>query len=240
MPTVQMHNDWAGARTLTSAIYRQLRAGILSTQFLPGQKLNVSQLAKDYSVSLASIREGLSRLVADGLVEAIDNRGFFVTPVSEQDLSDLTRTRIDIESLALRRSIQHGDSEWAQSIVSAFEQMESHPRREPSGSALNEAWIRAHEHFHRALVSACGSTWLLNFRDSLYEHSERYRRLSIPLQTETRDITAEHRAILDAAVRRDEQAATEALASHFNTTMQFALSSNPQSGNKLWREANIT
>jgi DNA-binding GntR family transcriptional regulator len=48
----------------------------------------------------------LSRLVADGLVQASDQRGFRVSPVSHQDLLDVSRTRIDIESLALRRSMR--------------------------------------------------------------------------------------------------------------------------------------
>ena len=54
------------------------------------------------------MREALSRLVADGLVQASDQRGFRVSPVSAADLRDVTQTRVDIEGLALRRSIEHG------------------------------------------------------------------------------------------------------------------------------------
>ena len=51
--------------------------------------------------------------------------------------------------------------------------------------AHNEAWIVRHRIFHRALVNACGSQWLLGFRDVLHEQSERYRRLSIRRETGT-------------------------------------------------------
>ena len=87
-------------RSLTSAVQERLRADILSTRLLPGQKLHIAGLAKQFSVSLAAVREALSRLVADGLVQASDQRGFRVSPVSPADLRDVTQTRIDIEGLA--------------------------------------------------------------------------------------------------------------------------------------------
>ena len=99
-------------RSLTSAVQERLRADILSTRLLPGQKLHIAGLAKQFSVSLAAVREALSRLVADGLVQASDQRGFRVSPVSPADLRDVTQTRVDIEGLALRRSIERGDAAW--------------------------------------------------------------------------------------------------------------------------------
>ena len=108
-----------GPRTLTSAVLERLRADILSTKLVPGQKLHIAGLAKQFSVSLTAVREALSRLVADGLVQASDQRGFRVSPVSSADLEDVTRTRIDIESLALRRSIERGDQAWLVSVEQA-------------------------------------------------------------------------------------------------------------------------
>src|SRR3954470_12315540 len=107
-------------RSLTSAVQGRLRADILSTRLLPGQKLHIAGLAKQFSVSLAAVREALSRLVADGLVQASDQRGFRVSPVSSADLRDVTQTRVDIEGLALRRSIEHGDQAWLGSVERSF------------------------------------------------------------------------------------------------------------------------
>src|SRR5216684_2503910 len=119
-------------RSLTSAVQERLRADILATRLLPGQKLHIAGLAKQFSVSLAAVREALSRLVADGLVQASDQRGFRVSPVSSADLEDVTRTRIDIESLALRRSIERGDQAWLGSVESSFAALCAVPQRDPS------------------------------------------------------------------------------------------------------------
>ena len=85
------------ARTLASAICMQLRADIVSCRIRPGEKLNISTISKRFGVSLAAVREALSRLMAAGLVVAEDQRGFRASPLSIPDLMDLTQTRIEIE-----------------------------------------------------------------------------------------------------------------------------------------------
>jgi len=210
-------------RSLTSAVQERLRADILSTRLLPGQKLHIAGLAKQFSVSLAAVREALSRLVADGLVHASDQRGFRVSPVSLADLADVTQTRIDIEGLALRRSIERGSQTWLTGVEAAFEALKAVPYRYPDQPGVHyEEWVVRHRIFHRALVNACGSPWLLGFRDVLHEQSERYRRLSIRREVgKTRDVEAEHAAIVDATLRRDADLAVAALSQHFTITMEF-------------------
>jgi len=210
-------------RSLTSAVQERLRADILATRLLPGQKLHIAGLAKQFSVSLAAVREALSRLVADGLVQASDQRGFRVSPVSLADLADVTQTRIDIEGLALRRSIECGDREWLTSVEAAFDGLKAVPYQYPDQPGVHyEEWVVRHGVFHRALVNACGSPWLLGFRDVLHEQSERYRRLSIRRDTgKSRNVEAEHAAIVHAVLRRDANAAVSALSEHFLTTMHL-------------------
>lgn len=221
--------DAASPRTLTSAVLRHLRADILSTKLLPGQKLHIAGLAKQFSVSLGAIREALSRLVADGLVQASDQRGFRVSPVSRADLEDVTRTRIDIEGLALRRSIELGDQIWLNAVEQSFVALKAVAFKDPNDGALhNEAWVTRHRMFHRTLVDACGSPWLLGFRDVLHEQSERYRRLSIRCDAgPPRDVEAEHTSIVSAVLRRDADAAVAAIALHFTTTMKFVEAAVP-------------
>ena len=219
-----------GPRTLTSAVLERLRADILSTKLVPGQKLHIAGLAKQFSVSLAAVREALSRLVADGLVQASDQRGFRVSPVSPADLADVTQTRIDIEGLALRRSIERGDQTWLTSVEKAFANLNAVPYRHPDEPGSHyEEWVVRHRVFHRTLVNACGSPWLLGFRDMLHEQSERYRRLSIRRETGMiRNVEAEHAAIVHAVLGRDVENAVSALSVHFQTTMHLVGLATPR------------
>jgi DNA-binding GntR family transcriptional regulator len=216
---IELSADALGPRTLTSAVCERLRKDILSARLPPAQKLNVAHLSKGFGVSFAAIREALSRLVADGLVQASDQRGFRVSPVSIGDLEDVTLTRIDVEGLALRRSIEKGGLDWLAAVERTFAALLAVPYRDPADLKVhNEAWLARHRIFHRTLVGACGSAWLLRFRDTLYEQSERYRQLSMPLDAGLRDVDAEHRQLVEATLRRDADAAVSALSAHFSRT----------------------
>ncbi|HEY0525916.1 MAG TPA: GntR family transcriptional regulator [Stellaceae bacterium] len=211
-------------RSLTAAVFDRLRADILTCRLQPGDKLPVVSLAERFGVSLSAVREALSRLVADGLVLAEDQRGFRVSPVSLDDLRDLTRTRIQIEGLALRQAIENGDEHWAAGVAQALREQARIPYvDQDQPSRHNEAWAQSHKRFHYALVSGCGSPWLLRFRNVLYEQTERYRRLALPLNTTVRDVGAEHRKLAEAAIARDADAAVAALTAHFELTTRILL-----------------
>ena len=76
-----------------------------------------------------------------------------------------------------------------------------------------EAWERYNQEFHEALISNCRSRWLLLYRRSMYDHSLRYRMLSLKTKPFPRSQSAlEHKLILDAALARDAERAVELLA----------------------------
>ena len=203
-------------RSLTSAVFTDLKTEILSCRRRPGEKLHIGNIAKTYDVSLAAVREALSRLVAGGLVVAEDQRGFHVSPASIRDLEDLTQTRIEIECLALRRSIERGGADWSDAIGRAWaEMLDVKP-----GAA---AWPIRHNRFHAALVGACGLEWLMRFRLVLFEQSERYRTLSRIKQSGARDLEREHREIMEATLGRDVDVAMRLLGAHFARTRDLVL-----------------
>jgi len=196
-------HDGRPVRSLTTAVFARLRAEILSCRLKPGEKLLIAGLARRFTVSLSAVREALSRLAAEGLVMSEDQRGFHVSPVSADQLRDLTRTRIDIEALALRRSIELGDSGWEREVREASERLMAAPLpRAGDAGPQFERWRALHHRFHLALVSACGSAWLLRLRETLYDQSERYRFLAYGVRP--RDIAADPAAWGDVIVGRKE------------------------------------
>jgi DNA-binding GntR family transcriptional regulator len=208
-----------GHRTLASAIFSQLRSDIVSCRIEPGEKLIVSAISARFDVSLAAVREALSRLVAIGLVVAEDQRGFRVSPLSINDLMDLTHTRIEIECLALRRAISLGDDEWRDSVTKAWEALQVVPRTPSHDRGQhNPAWSVMHARFHNALVSACGLRWLMDFRDKLYEQSERYRQMAVAIKPGGRNVDEEHRRIVEATLAGDSESACAEMSRHIERT----------------------
>src|SRR4051794_28183735 len=156
--------------------YWLLRQEILSGGLAPSEKLRIDQLKSSYGYGASAIREALSRLLSDGLVESISQRGFWVSQVSRQDLHDITDARKLIEVEALRQSIAHGDLDWETRVVAAryaLERVELALTKKPADPVI--IWKTANRHFHLELISACPTRRLLRFTEQLYDQSLRYR-----------------------------------------------------------------
>jgi DNA-binding GntR family transcriptional regulator len=216
--------------TQADQAYQALLAEILDCRLAPGAKLTISDLAGRLGFSPGAVREALSRLSAEKWTVATAQKGYSVTPVSNEELKDVTRTRITIEQLCLRAAIAHGDVEWETFAVAAYHRLHRIPITE-GGSRLNPGWAAAHQTFHASLAAGCDSPWMLNLRSMLFAQSERYRHLSFVLAREDRDVDAEHRALLDACLARDADLACRLIDDHLQRTSNILLTSPPLAGN---------
>lgn len=213
-------------KTRVEEIHAVIRREILRGNLRPGEKLSPSVLATDFGVSLSVVREALTKLAEQGLVVSQPQLGFQVVTISREDLLDLTSVRLDIETLALRRSVDQGDVEWRTALVAAHYRLEHTPQYEDltEPPVMSEDWAIAHKAFHDQLLSACGSSRLLEIAESLRDSADLYRRWSSPIGgDQARDIAGEHRAIFDAVQKGDPELAVEHLTEHISHTTNVLL-----------------
>lgn len=207
-------------KTLVEAAYKQLRRDIIEGVHVPGEKLRVEHLREHYDVGAGTLREALLLLVTDALVVAQGQRGFRVAPISVADFEDITRTRVLLETEALRQSISRGNDEWEASVVAAFHRLSRAEQKLADHDAgTTEEWERRNRAFHEALIAACPSRWIRHFQTILYQQSERYRRISLFRQPIARDIHAEHQALFDATIAHDVTRASSILTEHILRTL---------------------
>jgi DNA-binding GntR family transcriptional regulator len=190
-----------------------LRREIIAVEIPPGSRLHTRQLCARYDMGLSPIREALSRLSSEGLVRQSDQRGFVVTPLTEAGLDALTRTRCWLNEIGMRESIAHGDDAWEESVIVSFHRLSRVARF--VDDARNPVWDAAHQSFHSALVAACRSPWLTGYCAQLFDAFERYRNLSAFTAGARPGHSDEHKAIMEAAVRRDADAAGRLLRQHY-------------------------
>jgi GntR family transcriptional regulator, carbon starvation induced regulator len=205
-----------GAATLTEALQERIRQDIILGTLEPGVKLRLERLSKAYGASVSTLRETLSRLASDGLVVVEGQRGFAVLPVSLEDLRDITHMRQLLECHALGTSIASADLDWEARVVGAYHKLSKvEALVEERPDEFGEAWERYNQEFHEALISNCRSRWLKLFHRAMYDHSRRYRMLSLKTKPFPRSQSAEeHRAILAAAIARDVEQSCAILKAH--------------------------
>ena len=211
-----------GPTTIAEQLYARLRRDVIMGSLEPGARLKLEKLSKSYEVSINTMRETLSRLASDGLVMAEGQRGFTVPAVSIEDLRDITEMRQLLECHALRQSIHHADLEWEAQIVGCYHKLSRvEAVVEDDPDRYGEDWERYNNEFHNALIANCGSRWLLLFRQTMYEQSQRYRMLSLKTRPFPRAQSArEHKEILDAALARDSDRAVALLQAHIRKGAQ--------------------
>ena len=218
MPSSLAKSD--AAQTLNASALTQLRSDIIACRLMPNERLRVEALRERYGMGTSPIREALMRLEAEGLVELEQNKGFKVSEVSRENLLDLMRTRIEIETIALRWSLEKGGVEWEANLLSAFHRLSRQRKIDPANlDAISEAWSKEHANFHSALVSACGSPTLLSIRSRLFEQAERYVALSIMSSGPLRDDVTEHKQLMRAALNRELDKTLELNRIHINRTL---------------------
>ena len=120
-----------------------------------------------------------------GFVDALDQRGFFVTPVSREDLIEIANLRVLLECHALRLSIANGDTDWEGNLVAAHHKLHLMEQKMLAGDdSQKEDWKRYYWEFHLALIEACGSQNLLSLHSVLYDKYLRYQMLVLTYRGE--------------------------------------------------------
>ena len=186
-------------RTLTEQTYNTLRDDIVEGRLAPGSKLGIEHLRAQHGVGAGTVREALTRLVSDALVTTEGQRGFRVAPIAIDELEDITRLRVQIETEAL----------------SAFEQ--------PIAAEHRRQWEVLNVRFHETLLAGQRSEWTLKVLRLLSRHGERYRCYAMALPGLVRNVHAEHTEIFELALAGREARAALALEAHICTTPHLLL-----------------
>jgi len=214
----------APARTRVDEVRRLLRADILNGRIPAGARLPFAELASRYQVSSGVMREVLPRLVGEGLAVSEPQLGFRVVSVSTADLIHLTETRVLIETMTLRRSINEGDLAWESRLLASHHTLASIPVTDAASGEVLLEWLDAHAAFHRTLLDGCANVRLRDVASALRDSGEIYRCSAKGAEREAgRDVPAEHRRILDAALARNADAAVLELAAHIELSARLLL-----------------
>lgn len=214
---------------IASTMRRQIESGELGAGLrLPGHR----DLARQFSVSLSSVREAISMLVSAGLVETRAGRGTFVAfeppinhqrvgpPLTRAEVEDLVDARLLIEVRLAELAAERATDEQLAALLDAVEHMDA-------ASASSRSYPDADVEFHIAVAAAANNRYLLQAMNDL----RAYLRDDMILGAEAairrfgdlRPSVESHRTLAQAVVARDPQAAAAAAATIVNRNREFVL-----------------
>ncbi len=211
-------------RFQTTGIHEDLKAKLVTGSLAPGRKLKPTELQADYACSANTLRDVLMRLSNLGLVEFQMQRGFRATPSSPERRRDVTRFRLLLEREGVSESMERGGIAWEAQLAAAHHKLLHIERRMAVETEIRDflpLWTEAEREFHETLISASCSPLLIE------TFSQVYLQFRQQLVGQQRDfgtnyfeaIIAEHQAIVDAALARDQAACLEAIYEHLKRNL---------------------
>ena len=210
--------------TLSEQIYQILRTDIVTGRVAMGQKLTLKMLQERFGVSSTPIREALTRLSEDELVDYYSNIGVKVISLEEQDLRELYSFMGDLDALAIRYAARHPDqAELRRQLEKTVAFTRSMLQRQTLTPEQISAWIESSDNFHLLFYRYCGNSRLVRaaqkLRSQLTIFSFRYEA---DLDTQ-REIDACHHEIFAAYESGDISRAEHLMVEHLQKSLTYAL-----------------
>ena len=202
-------------KSMVDQTHTLLQNAITSSKLPPGQVLKERELCDILSISRTPIREALLRLQEDGLVEIFPQAGTYVSRISIEAVHESQFIRVALEMATVGYAARHGTPEWQTKTRRLVEKYKQALEWEDFDELFD-----LDEQFHRSIAEFRFRDRLWKMTNSAKAHMDRVRRLSLPYRNRRLAIAAEHTAVLDAIITREEAQAVEAMRRHLNTVFR--------------------
>ncbi len=193
--------------------YRALRQGILQGQFKAGSRLIETEVAEMLGISRTPVREALSKLEVDGLVDLLPTGGVVVRDI-EAELEEIYGLRQRAEGyaayLAARRITPEALAALEEVCERARAAVDTRPLEERA--ALNNT-------FHRLLTEASGSARLIRLTTGYREYFLNQQILRFYDRDTALRRHEQHRQIVEALRQRDPERAERLVGEHFQSAL---------------------
>lgn len=196
---------------VSTGLLARMQSDILTGEMRPGEKIIEQKLCEKYGASRTPLREALKQLEADGLVEYILNRGYFVIGMSDQDFEDMFELRKAYEIQAVKWAIERITEEEMEALEETFEFMEFYTMRNDI-----EKMLVINAGFHQIIYEASKNRMLQKLLTS-YQNCLKYKNPEVSYEDNyLTTVLEEHRAIFKAFEDRDSREGGRAMEIHIN------------------------
>lgn len=187
-------------------IFDALRTAIVEGELQEGETLRQDLIAGMFSVSRIPVREALARLEEQGLVTTQRHKGAVVASLSIEEISELFEFRALVEGEAIRLAVLNATDETLSEAAEYAQRF--------SSETDTAQWAQLNRQFHFALYKPCNRPYYLQVVSQSIDKVARYLRAQLVLTDGIERARREHNAILQAALDRDADLASELTRAH--------------------------
>lgn len=206
------------ATLLREQVAGMLRSAIVEMRLEPGERITERQLVESTGVSRATVREALRQLAAEGVVTAMPQRGVIVAAPSKKQARELYEVRAMLEGLAGRMFAGRASDKDVQLLQERFQELQ----KILLTSSDTREMLAAKARFYDVLFAGADNSTIPALLAPLQAKITMLRAASMSRPGRGESSVAEIRAIVDAIVRRDADAAFAACVHHVEQAAKHA------------------
>lgn len=198
--------------TAQQIAYDAIKSAILRGELPAGTRLQQSTLASQLQLSTTPVREALSRLASEGLVQADAHRGAVVRGLDEDELAEIYELRQILEPIVAKKAAGHITPAQLQKAEELWQRMEdiSDPVQ----------WAESNLDFHALVSSAACSPRLESIVKGLRDSSTRYVQWSLSAHPQRfASANKDHLDLIHALRAGDGEQAAKVAAHHMTGTL---------------------
>ena len=196
---------------LKTQAYNTIRQKIVTCEYAPGTFLNEELLTSELGLSRTPIRDALSRLEQEGLIEIKPKKGILVMPLSINTINMIFEVRQLYEPYIL---LNYGTSLSIQQLK-RFYNIFSSRKTNTSCSENHNYFYELDTEFHNFIISTCPNPYIRQNYNMIQTQAERFRYMKGNVSTKRLDDTFhEHLEIICACLKDDWTAAAEKMTYH--------------------------
>ena len=202
-------------KTIRDQVYQILRDEICAGKYAPGSWLQETELTEYLGVSRSPVREALRRLVADGLLMEIPNKGVFVKEFTCRDIDEIFDMRVMLEPYAIRKSRSRMTSARLQKLFDILEELEhTHAAQELA------VYTQSDEILHNRIVELSENSLVISTYDRVRSMNQQFRVLSLSSHRRFDESLEEHRQIVQSLAVGDVETACATNTRHLELACQ--------------------
>lgn len=213
---------------LSDSIYVQIRSKIISGAWPIGMRLNEKKIADDLFVSRTPVHRALQAIYDEGLLDYSKNWGYFIKVVTKEDIQEIFKIRIALESLAAcEAAAKMTEADFAEldKINSeALAAIQNNPNDYHQLYKLSSK-------FNARINQFCAMPRLRLLQDGIQEYLQHFRTMSFEQNSERRELAVrEHQAIVSAMRSRDNTLIYSRVKEHLQHASEYIISFVPDRG----------
>ena len=205
----KVSNEKDDALFQKNGAYSSLRRDIIGLKLKPGLIISIKELCDHYKSSRSPMRDILLRLEQEGLVTLLPQRGIMISKIDFKRVNEERFLRVSVES----RIMQCFMREHTKADIVSLEKSIEQQARCIKASEFRK-FLSADDEFHNKFYLAVGRSWSADVINSVSGHYKRVRLLSIINRSTSENILSQHREMLDAIDKNDEQHLLELFNHH--------------------------